>query len=226
MENQIYHHGTNQDFATFLRSPPRRSTHGASNGSGIFFSTSKAVSSQYAMLAQKMFYPDNHNAVERKISNLVRSADEAAKRRDFDTYERLTEEAGDLEAEMRQTEHGPRVLSVEIDMRHPKVLKEVGAIDLREMTEILSAAERDGHDAVIFEDIVDSVSELVSPEPYSHVVVFDPQICRIIDVEFMPASDGSLMPEEMAPIHRSMMRIVDPFEIRPEAVPERELEPA
>lgn len=226
MGDQIFYHGTNQDFARFLRKPPNRSTHGASNGSGIFFTTSRIVSEQYAGLAQKMFYPDDHSGVEQRVERLVAAAERASRRRDYDAYERYTEEAGDLEAEMRQTPHGMRILQVSIDMENPMVCKDVGAIDLYEMTEILEAAERDGHDAVIFEDIIDSVSDVPSSEPYNHVVVFNPEICRILDVDFIPDPDGTPMPEDMAPIHRSMVRIVDPFEITPEQQREHELEPA
>jgi hypothetical protein len=178
-------HGSGAQFNEFKREFLGTATGGKSANEAFFFTNSPKTSRNYATYA----------AEEGPIKELLRKADEAEKKGDWDAYEKFLTEAedasyGELGAESAaKRREKAKVYNVylkgkfmELDAEG-KTPEELSATkDLSEfdgsLTAAIKKAKKDGYDGVVFRNLDDAPN---ISDPSDHYAVIDPKAIKLSD---------------------------------------------
>jgi len=181
-----YYHGTNADFDKFKKDTRGNATGSKSAKKAFFFSDSPRTAQSYA----------HNTAVNVPVQNIIKQADEAGNRGDWDGYDALLEKAEDLEKSLNANRaNGQNIIPTylpgtddlrEINMRG-RSFDDFGVSD--EIDEHLTSAQRDGLKGVRFSQLNDSAG--LSNDPSNHIAMFDPSNIRSVNAMFDPAKKDS-----------------------------------
>lgn len=162
------YHGTIGDIENFDQEKSASATGSNSAKLGFFFTDSPRVAGSYA----------EHAAVNAPIHTLLRDAEEAEKRGDWDTYdakiaemERLDSSFGDPQNRLR----GQNIVPVYVSIRNPLVIDAKGetfAASETHITDAIKRAKASGHDGVIIRNLDDAAG--LTNVVADHYVAFKP----------------------------------------------------
>jgi hypothetical protein len=178
-------HGSGSQFNEFKREFLGTATGGKSANEAFFFTNSPKTSRNYATYA----------AEEGPIKELLRKADEAEKKGDWDAYEKFLTEAEDAsygelgaEAAAKRRENAKvynvylkgKFMELDAEGKTPEQLST--AKDLSEfdgsLTAAIKKAKKDGYDGVVFRNLDDAPN---ISDPSDHYAVIDPKAIKLSD---------------------------------------------
>lgn len=168
------YHGTNQEFDVFVLDQVGQDKKGATSKEGFWFTDSMEEGQQYADYSAKRSVPNqiDHN---QKVQNLLSQIDQAEKQRNWNLYDKLTEEVESLEfGALRAEPSGQKVIKAVLEMQNPFVID--ASQEGYSQQGIIDQAKREGHDGVIFKNISDSPQGGLTTTQY---LVFNPSQIRI-----------------------------------------------
>tara|TARA_R110000868_G_C10972640_1_gene770670 strand:- start:6458 stop:10870 length:4413 start_codon:yes stop_codon:yes gene_type:complete len=167
-QGETVYHGTNQQFDEFKKIKGQ-DLKGATSKDGFWFTNSGDEARDYAEYSAKRNVPDRIGH-EKKVNSLLKQLESAEKARNFDLVDKLTQQVEELEVNaMRSAPSGQRVVEANLYYKNPKIIKAETLTS--EQGSIISKAKKEGHDAVIFENIADSP---FGGRTTTQTVVFDP----------------------------------------------------
>jgi hypothetical protein len=190
-------HGSGSQFNEFKREFLGTATGGKSANEAFFFTNSPKTSRNYATYA----------AEEGPIKELLRKADEAEKKGDWDAYEKFLTEAEDAsygelgaEAAAKRRENAKvynvylkgKFMELDAEGKTPEQLST--AKDLSEfdgsLTAAIKKAKKDGYDGVVFRNLDDAPN---ISDPSDHYAVIDPKAIKLSD-PITRDSSGNVIP--------------------------------
>jgi hypothetical protein len=178
-------HGSGAQFNEFKREFLGTSTGGKSANEAFFFTNSPKTSRNYATYA----------AEEGPIKELLRKADEAEKKGDWDAYEKFLTEAEDAsygelgaEAAAKRRENAKvynvylkgKFMELDAEGKTPEELsatKDLSEFD-GSLTAAIKKAKKDGYDGVVFRNLDDAPN---ISDPSDHYAVIDPKAIKLSD---------------------------------------------
>lgn len=192
-------HGTNQTFDAFDAKMLGFHTSNEASAAAFFFAMHKDTAVEYALGAARKLLP-NHQEHEARIAQMVEDANAALKRRDHDRYEKLIMEAEELESEaINAAPAGARILRCRVSFSNPLEIDGLSDAAVKDFGKVLRDARRDGYDAVIMTDVVDTPSGLGPVD--THIAVFSSDQIEILHVllenQFQDVEPDDVMHEEM-----------------------------
>lgn len=168
----VVYHGTNQSFDAFSKARLGMMTR-AQSATAFYFTNDPQEASLYADAAARKTVTDI-DAYERKIAKLKVDIARAERARDWDRYEKLTEQWEDLEIGATRDESGGNVVPAYLSIKNPLVVQVGGAIASGKVQEHIDQARANGHDGVILRDIDDS-PQFMAGRHADHFIAFEPQ---------------------------------------------------
>jgi len=178
-------HGSGAQFNEFKREFLGTATGGKSANEAFFFTNSPKTSRNYATYA----------AEEGPIKELLRKADEAEKKGDWDAYEKFLTEAEDAsygelgaEAAAKRRENAKvynvylkgKFMELDAEGKTPEELsatKDLSEFD-GSLTAAIKKAKKDGYDGVVFRNLDDAPN---ISDPSDHYAVIDPKAIKLSD---------------------------------------------
>lgn len=162
----VVYHGTIGDIQQFDASRRGESTGVESAGMGFFFTADVRKAESYGEYA----------ATDAKIAALLREAEAAERRGDWDTYDAKVQEYEALDASFNEPQGrfgGQNIVPVYLAMRNPLRVDAKGenAIGF-DIPSVLRRANRGKYDGVIIENLDDAAG--LADRPATHYVVFEP----------------------------------------------------
>jgi hypothetical protein len=178
-------HGSAARFNQFKRAFLGSATGGKSSNEAFFFSTSDKTAKNYASYASE----------EGPIKELMRKADQAEAKGDWDLYDKLVGQAEELDfgpnaQELRrQRREQSKVYNVylkgkflEMDAEGMTPAELSSAKDFKDfdgsLTAALKSAKRKGYDGVVFRNLDDAPN---LSDPSDHYAIFDPNKIKLSD---------------------------------------------
>lgn len=162
----MVYHGTADPIEKFSKSELGKTTGSQSAKEGFFFLDNPKYARNYADFA----------ATDAKVKAILNKAEKAEKKGDWDTYDKLIQEAEQLEMSFKKDYgSGQNIFPAYLDMKNPFVFDAKGESYTYiedSLTNIIKKAKKQGHDGVIFKNLddvpgrVDAISD--------HYVVFEP----------------------------------------------------
>lgn len=179
------YHGSAARFNQFKRNFLGTATGGQSANEAFFFSTSDRTARNYASYASE----------EGPVKELMRKAEKAEAKGDFDLYEKLLEQAEGLEfgpdaqvlREQRRQQSKVydvylkgRFLEFDAEGKTPAELSSAKAFKQFDgsLTAALKQAKRKGYDGVVFRNLDDAPN---LSDPSDHYAIFDPNRIKLSD---------------------------------------------
>lgn len=163
------YHGTARDFESFDAKELGETTGANSAKLGFFFTNDARTAVSYA----------HHGATDAQVLKLIKEAEKAEKRGDWDTYDAKIVEAEQLEASLVEPENrmrGQNVLPVYLAIKKPLVIDAKGKNFAEAevgITDKIKQAKKEGYDGVIIRNLDDAagLTDVVA----DHYVVFSPE---------------------------------------------------
>lgn len=182
----VVYHGTIGNVDQFDQNRLGENTGAESAGMGFFFTDDARTAGSYAEYA----------ATDARVASILREADEAEKRGDWDIYDQKISEAEQLEATFADTNNRqawqnivPVYLSIQNPMRFDAKGENAVGFDI---AAAVKAAKRAGHDGVIIENLDDAAG--LSGQIATHYVAFSaPQIKSIHNRGTWDANDPRIL---------------------------------
>jgi hypothetical protein len=162
----VVYHGTAADITEFSKAMQGATTGSESAQKGFFFTSDREVARGYAEYAAK----------DAQVKNMLKDAEYAQNRKDWDVADELIQQAEMLEKEIyKQPLRGQNVMPVYLNIKNPFVYDAQGKpyTDIEDtLTDLIENAKAKGHDGVIFKNLDDDPgrSDMVA----DHYVVFEP----------------------------------------------------
>lgn len=178
------YHGTSKSFKGFKKSNLGSLTGSRSAKRAFWMSDDPVTAGTYA----------NHSAIKGPVQDLIRKAEEAEQKGNFDKYDTLLDEAEKLEKVLEgERLAGQNIIPVyakndllEIDMEG-RSFDDFGVSD--EIEFALDGAKQDGRAGVKFLNLNDAVG--LSVKPSTHVAIFEPNDIRSVSAKFDPKRKNS-----------------------------------
>jgi len=179
------YHGTSKSFKGFKKSNLGSLTGSRSAKRAFWMSDDPVTAGSYA----------HHSAIKGPVQDLIRKAEEAEQKGNFDKYDTLLDEAEKLEKVLEgERLAGQNIIPVyakndllEIDMEG-RSFSEFG--DVSDKIELaLDKAKQDGRAGVKLLNLNDAVG--LSDAPSTHVAVFEPNNIRSVSAKFDPRRKSS-----------------------------------
>ena len=175
----VYYHGTASEFKEFSKDKLGEGTQARSAKQAFFFSDSPRTAQSYSQ----------NTAVRLPVLKLLRDADKAEAKGDYDKYDSLLEDAEILENRLdKDRRNGQNILPVYLpndnslrilDMKG-RSFDDFGVSD--EISEELKSAKYDGLKGVKFLNLNDSAG--LADDPSTHVAIFEPSDIRSVNAQF------------------------------------------
>lgn len=184
MRDMIAWHGTNQSFENFDEKFLGLSHQNSASRSGFFFSLSRETAWSYADSAARKIVP-NHESHEEIVADLLEKIDRASRSGNHDLSENLTLELERIETEaIYAPPSGARVLRCALSFKNPMIVDDMAYDRIYDLGAVISQAWKDGHDAVIIENIADTPCG--SQELDTHIVIPCADQIEILEVILDP----------------------------------------
>jgi len=172
-------HGTSQKFDTFDAKQLNTSTNTLAGEEGFWFTDSSKEAKDFAGLSGKRLAKDNV-AFEAKSDDLANKLDAAEKKRDFDLVDDITSQIEKHEASLLTDKPDEFVLERFLTTDNPKVVDMKGKSSVQgELSRIIKEAKKEGHDAVVFQNISDN--PLSTDVVTNQTIVFDTKSIKTKD---------------------------------------------
>ena len=167
----VVYHGTNQEINKFSKARSGENTRSESSYRGFYFTTSPEVADAYAEKAANTQVTDAPNH-EKKINDYMRKIEQASRRGDHNTEERLTLEMEELEyGAIQEDPKGQNIVPVYLSIQNPFVIDaDENVSDWREFDSQIGKAKKLKYDGVILRNIKDDPMNTFMVS--NHYVVF------------------------------------------------------
>ncbi len=152
-KGEIVYHGTNEEFDKFVVGK-KTGAQGLTSKYGVWFTSDKEEALQYARLAGKRNY-QNQEKVEKKVNSLIRKAEQAASRGDYDSQEKMYAKAEKLESEMRAIKP-KEIVKEAILPKNMLIHDSMEVFNSDQMVDVIKKAKQERYDGVKFTNIQDS----------------------------------------------------------------------
>ncbi len=176
-------HGTDSDIKSFDPSKAGSSTLSESARQGTWLTDDAPITANsYA----------NYAATDAKVMAKTRQADEAADRGDWDEYDRLTEEAEQLDSKFYDDRRqGQNIMPLASMGNYKKMDAKGEAFNYAEndINDFIAQARSEGYDGVDIANLDDAVGRVDTPA--NHRLVFEPSNIRSVNAAFDPKNIGS-----------------------------------
>lgn len=173
-------HGTNQSFDAFEERFLGLSNSNSASRAAFFFSVSPETAWSYAASAARSLVPD-HEKHEMEVARYLKMIDQAMRRGDHDLSERLSLELEELEmGAIHAPPSGERLLKCELSFENPVFIDGMSHASVVNLGAVIEAAWKEGHDAVIIENIADTPCG--SQMPDTHIAIRSSEQIHILDV--------------------------------------------
>ena len=177
-------HGTNQNFTEFNAEKRGLNTMNHASRFAFFFARDPETARDYARQASRTLIPDQENH-EANVNDLLAKAETAMNSGNNMLYDLLIEKAEKIEYNAVQAKpSGARILHCRVSFENPLMFDVTDLESISDMRNILISAKQAGHDAVIFDEILDTPGENKTPD--MHVAVFNASQIKILDQMELP----------------------------------------
>ncbi len=191
----VVYHGTDNSFGSFDRKKLGSSTDAESAKLGFFYTDDPRTAQSYA----------DYAATDAKVSRLVKQAEAAADRQDWDTYDKLTVEAENLESDFRDVKKrftGQNIMPSYLSMQNPLEIDAKGknyrGLE-KPLSEYIKEAKRKKKDGVVFKNLDDAAG--LYNQPATHYLLFEPtQIKSIYNQGTFDPEDPDILSYREKPI--------------------------
>lgn len=190
----VVYHGTDKAFDSFDRKRLGDNTAANSAKLGFFFTNDSRVAKSYA----------DYAALDTPVQRVLKEADEAEKRGDWDTYDAKIVEAENLEAKLNdpaERMRGQNLVPTYLTLKNPLVIDAGGEMYTAiedSLTAQIKKAKRDGNDGVIIKNLDDAAG--LANAVADHYVVFSPtQIKSVFNRGTFDASDPRILYQDSGP---------------------------
>ena len=164
----VVYHGTDKSFGAFDKEKLGSSTDAESAKLGFFYTDDPRTAQSYA----------DYAATDAKVTRLVKQAEVAADRQDWDTYDKLIVEAENLESDFRDVQKrstGQNLIPSYLSMQNPLEIDAKGenyrGLE-KPLSEYIKEAKQKKKDGVLFKNLDDAAG--LYNQPATHYLLFDP----------------------------------------------------
>ena len=202
----VYYHGTASGFSAFSKDKRGDGTGARSAKQAFFFSDSARTAQSYA----------HNSAVRLPVLKVLREADAAERKGDFDKYDSLIGDAEALENRLDDDRRNgqnivpvylPNDDSLRIKNMRGRSFDDFGVSD--EISEELKSAKSDGLKGVKFLNLNDSAG--LADDPSTHVAIFEPSNIRSVNAQFDPAkTDSANLSDSRSPSIPALTQVSSP----------------
>jgi GNAT superfamily N-acetyltransferase len=190
----VVYHGTTGDITQFDAKRRGENTGAQSAGMGFFFTDDTQTAESYA----------NFAATSARVAALVREAEAAEKRGNWDLYDQKVTEYEALDASFNDSQNrlaGQNVLPVYLAIQNPLVVDAQGEnAEGFDIPAAIKKAMRGKHDGVVIQNLDDAAG--LSNRPATHYVIFNPGAIKSAvgnDGNFDPTNPNIVNQGEGAP---------------------------
>lgn len=181
---KTWYHGTDQDITEFSPEKFGASTGAESAAQGVWTTDKRKVAQSYA----------DYSATGAKVNNLIKQADAAGDRGDWDKYDELISEAERMESlfsDPKARQVGQNIMPLKTRGNYLKYDAAGESFEGlgEDFNDIIRRAKEEGFDGVEFANLDDAVG--LSDALATHRVTFDPANIRSVNAAFDPAKADS-----------------------------------